>query len=61
MKTAEVAAVFHFLGKNIVTIVFAGNMKNLESFAMYPFTNSIFVEFNVADTFCGEIICPVYA
>ena len=55
------AAVLQFLGGNVTWIAFAGNMKNLERFAMNPFSNPIFVHFYVADTFCGEIVGPVHA
>ena len=53
------AAVLQFLGGNVTWIAFAGNMKNLERFAMNPFSNPIFAHFYVADTFCGEIVGPV--
>ena len=39
------AAILHFLGKNVAWIALAGDMKNLESLAIYPLANLIFPEF----------------
>ena len=56
---AEVAVILHFLGENVTWIAFAGDMKNLESFAMNPLANLIFSEFDVVNTFRDEIVGPV--
>ncbi len=47
-KTADVNAIFHFLGEDVTGVALAGNMESLGNFVLNPFTDFGFMDFDMA-------------
>ena len=57
---AVVSTISHFLYKNVCRISFARDMENIWGVILNPFTDRVFLEFNVSGSFGGHVVRPFY-
>ena len=56
----KMGAIAHFFSEDVGRIILSGDMFNINSPILNPFTSQVFKKFNVTGSFGGHVIGPMY-